>query len=232
MTDKVVAMQASDPFALNANFTEQRSNDNDAADFAQVQDENGDTAGGCESAAFNDRNEYTANYGYCGVDIVSDAATHWTTFGEPFGAKLPTEYRISFGVEGQPTVDVTGHQHDSNPHVNAVGGGILADADMSTVIPASTGGIGAPDIWVNSDGDSDPIEVEVTFSLEHVDRNGSDGQHFVGNNKEFVARVTARYTGVPTLNTTGWKVPSQNTGDDNGDFDSFVITAHQFILRN
>ena len=81
MADKTVDMAATDPFALGANFKEQSSTDTDASDFAQVQDANGDTGGGCESSAFNDRNEYTATYLYCGTDIRTDLGTNATTFG-------------------------------------------------------------------------------------------------------------------------------------------------------
>ena len=225
MADKSVAMQATDLFSLHANFKEQSSSDNDAADFAQVPDANGDVAGGCESAAFNNRNEYSMTANYCGTDIVSDFGTFLTTFGEVQNSKAIEEIVVEFSNDAYPAVTVRGHNHDSNAHSS------LQDADVSSVIPASTGGVGCPDIWTDAGTDSSPIGVTVTFGLEHVDVNGEDGEHWVGDNKNFRADVTARYVGSPTLTTTGWKVDSQESSDSNDEFDTFTITAHKYFAR-
>jgi len=226
MADKSVDMQATDQFAMSANFEEQSSTNNDLQDYATVQDADGDVAGGCEDAGSNKRNEYTSVYGYCGTDIVTDFGTFLTTFGEVQDSKAVTEIQVVFRLDAYPEVTVTGHNHDNNAHT------ALDDADLSGVIPASTGGIGCPDIWANADGDSDPTNVTVRFSLEHVDANDSDNEHWVGANKNFRVDVTAEYIGTPSLTTTNWKVDSSQATDSNSEFDGTTVAAHRFYARN
>jgi len=226
MADKSVDMQATDLFSLGANFDAQSSSDSDMQDFASVADANGDVGGGCESAGENDRNEYSCPYGYCGSDIVTDLGTVLTTFGEVVDSKALTELTVNFRLDAYPELTLTGHQHDNNAHT------ALDNADVSSVIPASTGGVGCPDIWTNADTDSSPISVTVRFSLEHVDRNDADNQHWVGANKNFRVDVTAEYIGTPSLTTTGWKVDSVVSNDSNAEMDTTVYTAHKFFARN
>jgi len=226
MADKVVDMQATKLFSEHANFHAQSSSDNDLQDYAVVPDADGDVAGGCEDAGSNKRNEYTGTTQYCGTDIVSDAGVLFTTFGEVANSKAVDDITVTFRLDQYPEMTINGHNHDTNAHE------ALDDADVSSVIPGSTGGVGCPDIWSNAAANADPISVTVRFTLEHVDQNDADNEHFVGANKNFKAEVTAEYVGVPTLTTTGWKIDSENTADSNGEFDSYTITAHKFFARN
>ena len=226
MTDKTVAMQASDLFAAHANFKEQSSSDDDLQDYSQVADANGDVGGGCEDDGSNKRNEYSNQFGYCGTDIVSDAGTLLTTFGEVADSKVITQIVISFTQTEQPTLAITGHNHDNNPHA------AQENFDVSSIIPGSTGGIGVPAIFADGGSDSTPISATLTIALEHVDANDADNEHWVGNNRNCRVDAVIEYTGVPTLTTTGWKVDSEVSGDSNSEFDTFAITAHKYFTRN
>ena len=224
--DKVVAMQASKLFGEHANFKAQRSSDSDLSEYAHVQDADGDTAGGCTSDAMDDRNEYSGTTQYCGTDIVSDAGTLLTSFGLLAGAKVPTEISFTFSRDNMPEMTIVGHNHDDNAHAASPA---MRAADVSSVIPGSTGGVGVPAILENSDTDADPVSATVRFSLEHVDENGATNQHFVGNNKNFRCDITITYLGTPTLTTTGWIVPSLETADDNNTMDAYTISAYRFF---
>lgn len=228
MADAVVDMAATMMFGLGANFKAQSSSDSDLDDFAQIQDANGDTGGGCESSAFNARNEYSLSAGYCGTALVTDLSVIATTFGVVADAKAPTELIITWRNDAQPEVTINGHNHDANAHAVSPA---LATYNISADIPAN-GGVIVPDIWANAAGAvSDPISVTLRFSLEHVDQNNADGAHFVGENKNCRADVTAEYVGVPSLTTTGWAVDSVVSADSNSAFDTTTYTAHKFYTR-
>ena len=226
MTDKTVAMQASDLFTVHANFKEQDSSSNTLLDFASVSDANGDVGGGCETAGSNSRVEYTNRFQYCGTAIVSDAGTLLSTFGAVSNSIAITEISVTFRQDAYPELAITGHQHTANAH--AAG---LPTFDVSGVIPGSTGGEGCPDIWSNADTDSTPISVTVRFSLTHTDVNDANNAHWVGTNSNARTDVTAEYLGAPSLTTTTWKIDSSNATDSNTAFDGLSIAAHKFFTR-
>jgi len=226
MADKLVDMAASDIYALPSNFNAQSSTDSNLADFAVVADANGDVGGGCESAAMNNRNEYSNPWGYCGTDIVSDAGTLFTTFGTVVDSKAVEEITVNFRLDAYPEGTISGHQHDDNPHET------LANADVSSVIPASTGGNGVPAFFTDAGTNSSPISATVRFSLEHVDRNDADNQHWVGANKNFRADLTIEFIGQPSLTiTAGWKTDSVVSSDSNSDMDTTTYTLHKYFTR-
>lgn len=226
MTDKAVDMQASDLLALGANFKEQGSSDDDREDFAQVADADGDVAGGCNTSAENKRNEYSNDFGYCGTDIVSDLGTMLTAFGEVVDSKAVTELTITFSQERQPELSFVMHNHDDNAHA------ALDNFDLSDAIPASTGGVGCPDIWSNADTDSSPTSVTVRMAVEHVDAQDKDNKHWVGASKNARVDVTAEYIGTPSLTTTNWSVESEVDSDSNSEFDKTTVNAFRYYARN
>jgi hypothetical protein len=230
MADVVVASAASDLFSLHANFVEQGSSDSDLDDYAQTPDANGDVNAGCESAAFNARNEYTNEFKFCGTDIVSDFGVVLSTFGVIANLKQITEITVQFSNTDFPIINVTGHNHDAQAHGATPA---LPTFDFSAAIPAVTGGVGVPDIWSNSaSATSTPTSVTVTFAIDHIDALDANGAHFVGTNKNGRVDVTADYINTPTLTTTNWKIDSQVLNDSNTDFDTFNISAHRYYTRN
>lgn len=228
MTDIAIDIAPTDIFGLNAsNFHAQSSSTSIKHEFASQKDSNGDVGGGCESAATNETTEAQADYGYCGTDIVTDLGTMLTTFGEVVEGYAVNELTLNFSREKYPEASVSGHNHTQNPHA------AMPNADVSDALPASVGGIGCPEIWANSaSATSGPIQVSVKFSLEHIDEQGDDNNHWVGTSQNFRVDVTATYLGAPTLTTTGWKIDSQDSKDGVTEADKWSITAHKFYARN
>jgi len=225
MADKSVDMAATLMFGLNATTFKAEGSDDDALlDFAHILDANGDMA--CEDAGTNARNEYQCVAGYCGTDIKTDLSTILTTFGEVADTKAITEVRIDFSQTLQPKVTITGHNHTANAHA------ALTDADVSGDVPASTGGVGVPDIWANSNNDATPVSASMRFSLTHTDRNGKANGHWVGDNSAFRCDAEATYLGVPALTTTDWKLDSAKTSDANSDMDGYTVRMHKWYTRN
>lgn len=225
MTDKAVTMQATLMFGLGATFHAQSSSDNALKDYAQVLDANGDAGGGCESGAMNSRNEYSCVAQYCGSTIRTALGTLLTTFGEVADSKAVDEITIVFKQDAQPEVTINGHNHTDNAHA------ALANADVSALIP-DEGGVGVPDFVANSNTDATPTSLTFRISLTHVDKQDADNKHWVGENQNFRVDVTAEYLGVPVLTLGSWVKDSDTTNDANTDFDTYSISAHQFIVRN
>jgi hypothetical protein len=226
MADKAVSMQASDLFALGANFKEQSSTSTPMADHTQVRDENGNSAGGCLSGEMNNRTEYTGVYLYCGTDLKTDLGTLLTTFGQVSDSKAVTEISVNFTQDQKPEVTINGHNHDDNPHTS------LTNFDVAASMPAGIGGVGVPDWWTNSDANSNPTRGNVRYSLTHTDRQGKDNQHWVGDSRDARVDASFDYIGTPTLTLTGWETDSKAAADSNSEFDTFTQNAHRFYDQN
>jgi len=221
MADKIVGMEASDLFSLGANFNPQSSSTSTLKDWPNALDSVGNNE--CETG-INERSEYSTPYVYCNAspNIVTDLGTMFTAFGGVADSKAVTGLTVGFAAGSYATVDVEGHNHAVNEHVTQKG------ADISTVIPA-VAGFGVPAIFVDTGTNSTPISATVTASLNHQDREGADGEHWVGDNTTVQVVVTIDYIGTPTLATTGWSIDSQGATDGNQEFDGFSITAHKFF---
>jgi len=224
MADKSVAITASDLFGLGANFHAQSSTITTSQDWPEVFDADGDYACGSE---VNNVTRAQAEYGYCNdtPDIDTDLDTAMTTFGELLNsAYIPDNITVNFTAGEQATVSVTGHNHDSNAHVVDV----LNTFDVSGIIPLGSG-FGCPNIWTNADTDSSPTSVTVSFTIEHVDKNGADGEHWTGENIRCRVEASAEYIGSPTLTTTDWYIDSEDASDSNADQDTYAISAHRYV---
>lgn len=231
MTDKVVALEASDLFALGANFHEQGSSSPATRDAANVLDSVGNVQ--CENM-INARTDYTNSFAYCNAvpDIKTDLGTHLTTFGDVFDSKIITQLVINFPGPGQQaTVDVTGHNHDDNAHATGL---LVGRADVSAAVPASSG-LGVPNFGLTLGVNATPVSATVTFTMNHVEREETTGDHWVGKNITPRAELSLEILGLPTSQTvaaiesdlTGWTVDTNGPSDANQDFDTFAITAHR-----
>ena len=81
MTDKAVAITATDIFGLGGNFHPQSSTITAAQDWPNILDAAGNNQ--CEKEV-NNRTDVSCNYGYCNAvpDIVSDLGTVLAAFGD------------------------------------------------------------------------------------------------------------------------------------------------------
>jgi hypothetical protein len=225
MADAVVDLAATDVFALGGNFHAQRSSSIHSEQPAQVLDALGNSQ--CETM-IDAKTDYEADYEYCNVSpaIGTDLGAFLTSFGAVSDGKLVTSLEIGFSAGKQATVKLKGHNHDTNAH--ATGTGV---ANVSEAVPA-TSGFGVPTFaGVTTGTVSTPIEATLTFEMNHVDKVGSAGTHFVGKNITPKATLTVKYQGVPSVAQpmTGWTTDTYGPADDNKDFDTYIVTAHRYF---
>jgi len=231
MSDKVVGIGGSNLFSLGDNFHAQSSDSPHQRDASNMLDAAGNNQ--CETM-INNRTEYTNNFAYCNAtpDIKTDLGTVLTAFGTVADSKLPTALNINFAAGQYATVDITGHNHDSNPHTLALSG----VADVSAAVPASAG-FGVPDFGITLGDNSTPISASISISLNHIDENDADGEHWSGTNTTFKVDMSIELLGLPTSLTvaalesdmTGWTVDSNGGSDNNQSLDHFTITAHRYF---
>lgn len=229
MADKSVDLGGSNLFGLGANFHAQSSESPHQRDASNILDASGNVE--CETM-INNRTEYTNNFAYCNAtpDIKTDLATILTTFGAVADSKLQTATTINFSAGEYATVDITGHNHDNNAHSASVAG----VADVSAAVPAGAG-FGVPDFGLTVGADSTPISASIAFSLNHIDENDANGEHWVGKNTTVRAELNLELLGLPTSQTvaaietdlTGWTVDTNGPADGNQELDRFIITAHR-----
>jgi len=107
MTDKVVAVEASNLFNLGANFKVQNSASPHSQDNNTVLDADGDVA--CSNQN-NSITNYDNSFGYCNdtPDIKSDLGAILTAFGTILDSKMLDELTINFEKGLQATGDLSG----------------------------------------------------------------------------------------------------------------------------
>lgn len=231
MADKSVNIGASNLFGAGANFFAQTSESPHQRDSASILSASGDTA--CETMV-NNMTNYSGNYAYCNATpaIGADLGTLLSAFGSVADSKLVTALNINFTAGQYATIDITGHNHDNNPHTLSVSG----VSDVSSAVPAGAG-FGVPSYGLTVGADSTPISSSLSFSLNHIDENDADGEHWVGTNTTFRAELSLELLGLPTSVTvaaietdlTGWTVDTNGGSDGNQELDHFTITAHRFF---
>ena len=220
-----IDIQATDHFALGANFHAQSSTSPHMEDMANIKDELGNME--CETA-INGRTEYSTTYRYCNAtpDIATDLGDALTAFGDLLNSICPTSLEVSFEAGQYATVVLSGVQYDDNAISVDIG-----SADVSAAIPASAG-FGVPSLpGVTLGTDASPSALSISFSLEHKPAQGSDGNHFTSSNTTFKADANAEYLGVPTTlePVTGWTTDSYDTPDSNEEHDSAAWTGHRYF---
>lgn len=228
MTDKIVALNATDLYALAGNFNPQGSATSNMLDRSFILDANGNQQ--CETM-INARTEYpTMTYAYCNAvpDIKTDLALFLTKFGDVQNSILITQLAINFAMGAYATVDITGHNHAANAHAAGLA---IGYADVSAAIPASAG-FGVPTLAGVTLGDNaTPLSLVITFSMTHIDREDEGGGHFVGKNITPIAELTYEFLGVPgtAQPITDWISDTYGGSDGNSDFDTYGVTAHRYF---
>lgn len=172
----------------------------------------------------DNKDEYTIEAEYRGTDL--GAALDLFKLGKNYNTNYCLD-GIDVACEAAKAVKASFkfHKHDSNNHVNSTTPGDHDgyDLDAATIF----GTMGKQDVPTapvigNSDALSDLVSFKVSFTAEHADRLGGDGEHFDGQTRGGRVTITHKYIGkVPTLTgTSGWtqeskKAPEANrTGDE------------------
>jgi len=242
MADASIDLQASNLFSLNANFKTSSSGTTEEGTNVTVQDELGNVS--CERV-IDDITSYTQSAGYCGSDFVSDFGAFLTEAGNVQGDKIVTGWTINMTAGEYCTIDVTGHNHDTNPHVAGL---TVGYADVSDFLPHELteafnawNGFGVPDFGITLGADASPSSATVTFAMNHVDTIDEQGKHLVGKNITPRCELSMDFSGVPTSNTKtlldadfaantnsmlGAITDTTDSNDNNNEFDSFALTAH------
>jgi len=221
MSDANVEYQASNLFAVGANFKTQGSTTSEPSTNPSVKDDVGNVA--CEKV-ITDITSYTQTSKYCGGDFLGDLVDtsaapvpFLENIGCTFDGKLLDSITINMTAADYCTVDFAGHNHESNPHDGGATptGATRADAlalgifDGSDFLPHEVAeafdgwnGFGVPDFGVATGADSVPASATVNLSFEsHVDDIDDQGDHFSGENKTPKCDLTMDFLGTPTSNT-------------------------------
>ncbi len=218
-----VTWQASDLFGAGVTLLEQRSSSITVLEPSNILDADGNMQ--CETMV-NSRVDHSCDYDYCNgtPDIKTDLGTLLSTFGAVADGKVPTQMVVNFEAGQYASVSITGHNHTANPHT--VTDWAIFSADPVT-IPASAG-FGVPTFtgWVTGDN-STPIRATVTYSCNHIDRPGYDGNQFTGVNRTFRCEIEIESIGTPgTGEITGFTLDSSGPSDGNVDPDTSVYRFH------
>lgn len=242
MADASIDLQASNIFGLAAAFKTESSGTSEVTTNVTVMDELGNVS--CEQN-IEDITNYTQTAKYCGTDFVTDLGTFLTQFGDVQTSKIVTGLSINMTAADYCSIEVTGHNHDANPHVAGL---TVGYADVSDFLPhelteafAGWTGFGVPDFGVTTGSDSSPASATATFAMNHVDQVDEAGDHLVGKNITPRCELSMELSGIPTSNTIallnadyaantntmlGAITDSVDTNDSNSDFDSFSFVAH------
>ena len=251
MADATIALEASNLFGLAAAFNTTDSTTSVKRTNVQALDELGNVA--CQRSV-GVQTEYTQTANYCGTDFVSDLGTFLTKFGDVQSSKIVTGLSVTLSAAGYVTVQVSGHNHAENAHAAGLTVGYADVSDFFPHAAAVTGppavpaepfyawdGFGVPSFGVTLGDNASPSSASVTFSMNHVDTNDENGDHFVGKNITPKCELKMDFEGIPTSNTAALIeadfgamdgnvlvpiVDSIDASDSNSAFDTFSFTAH------
>ena len=223
MAAPVVGFEASDLFAMGANFHEKGSSSIDMDDASNMMDKSGNIE--CETM-INGRVEYTQEADYCNgtPDIKTDLSTLLTKCLDVHDSKKMDSLTINFTAGAYASVSIAGHQHDANAHASGTTDGYF---DGSNALPSGAG-FGVPTWTGQVDGDNaTAVSATITFSGNHVDEIAAAGGHFVGKTITPQVTLTVEWIGVPTTPTpTNWTQDSYGPADANSGFDRSTWTGH------
>jgi hypothetical protein len=224
-------LQASTLFGASATyFNPQSSSSTHTDEAAMIKDALGNME--CETTGLDGKTEYENEYAYCNAspDIKTDLAALLTAFGDVVNSIKVTELSIRYTAGQYATVSIKGHQHDEQAHAS---GYTQGTANVAAAVPANSG-FGVPTFTgVTLGSGASPIEATLTFSFEHKDVVGADGNHFAGKNITPKATLSITYEGTPSTGqpVTGWTTDTYSAApkDSNDDFDKYEYTGHRYF---
>ena len=212
-------------YSLDAAFGSNNGVETPFQSFATAFDASGDYL--C-SSEYDLGINYAQSAMYCGgasPDIVTSLGIMLSTFGIVVNSKQPTKLDFTFEAGIQATLDVDGHQHDSNPHVV---GTPLNTFNCSSIIPAASG-LGVP-VLIAITGDASEASASLSMELEHIDKPGADGTHFEGQNMRCHVTLSVDYAGQPATVVAGdWLNVILVKSNPNDDTPTASLTAEQWI---
>ena len=237
-----MSFAATDLFSFGAQFNVQNSRAAaDGGERPMSLASDGDVA--CVGTAKNIITESEAEYEHCGGvahDIVTDLNAVTTApvggvlavFGSVLNSILLTSLEITLNNKSNPSIRATGHQHPTNAHA----GTDERQFAVTSLVAAQNGqGITMPmlssDDEISVAATSTVTEVVITISLEHMESEQADGDHFRGQNR--TCQVRYRISGIGTEDdiTLGanWYEDTSEDADSNSDDDTFSIEAYQYV---
>jgi len=242
MADAAIAIGSSDPFglvALNAAFKPQSVSNTTNNSYAVALNAVGDL--GEESAAFDIRNDYSAEYKYVGSDLIANLSVIATALwchpaGGAESAMIAIEsIALSFSAAEYVGISITGHQHGTTLHNDSQG----AKWDWSGLFTLiSVDGFGIPLMKatthaITHGSVSATTELGITIGMTHIDAINGAGVHYVGSNNGCRVDMTASGLGNYTDVTVGesWLVDSSSESDSNAEHDTWAVSGHLYLAR-
>jgi len=199
----------------------------------------------CESGEYNVTTEVSAEYTLCNgtYGVVSSLGTDLSAYpplltAGPGDDYLPTSLEFTLSNKALPSMSITAHQHASNPH-DATSEASTRKFDVTNHIPDQDG-TGITLSGANILSGDQIITVAATASIqsmtfaisyEHMDQEGSDGNHFEAENRTCQVQVTVSGIGTSSDITWGsdWIEEDNTDGDSGEESDTFTITRHANI---
>ena len=186
MSDKAVGGPgAVDLFGIGGFWVAQDDGNNDTSQRAVGIGSNGDAAA---SKLHDNKNEVTVTY----KNFATAGNLVIPAVGDVLGGYVAPTIKIDCKPEDWPTMVITGHQHDGNPHVAG-----LPKYVFPLTIPC---GFGVPTIFANLAAACGNASLSVDLSCTHLDvPDGLTGEHLAGSNGNGQCKVSLEYTGVPNI---------------------------------
>jgi len=157
---------------------------------------------------------------------------------------LPTSITVNMSAGEYATIDIEGHQHDTNAHdqgdlLTVTLSGILGGFDLS----AWDGfGVTSYPLSATTGTNCSPSSQTITYVLEHTDATDEEGKHLVGQNTSARVDISSDWIGVGGASFDSLSeieaalevffgagvvfVDSYDLSDSNSDFDTFSYVAH------
>ncbi len=246
MADASIGYEASDLFGLASfRFVPQSSGTSTPSSNFQVLGADGDVS--CERDIF-ERTDYTQNYKYCGSEFFGAIQEAIAPFGSVQNSKYVDSVTINMTASDYVSVDISGHNHDTNAH--DIMANLYNAVDFLPYQPGESlngwDGFGVPDFGITLGDDCSPASATVTISGTHTDEIAEDGQHLVGTTTNVQCSLSMEFNGIPTSNTVAAIqadlrantdgmldviVDSIDSQDSNSAHDSFSFEAHASVQR-
>jgi len=224
MAETNPVIDVSNHFSLGAKFALKSASEENVQQYRAIF---GGTGNRSCSRTWSKGKQYAQAADYCGgasPDIAGDLDNILSAFGDVAGSALVTKCSIKFTAGDAAEVSVEGHQHDANPH----GAGTIRTADVSDIIPASSG-VGVPELIAVA-GTVDAVEATITFEAEHVDKDAATGDHGQSQNIRVKATLEVSYSGTVTSATAGdWENIIIATSEENSDLPTSRVTCEQYV---
>ena len=213
----------------DARWLPQSSSNDDQASFAVKQDINGDEV--ARSAAFDNKNEVSGSYKWNDVTGLGAALPK---IGDISNSYITTGVTVSSSNDDFPSIEFTGHQHDTNVHDTTAARNLYSwPADVTSQL---TGAFGAYDILVASNDTSAAAVASssVTFECDHADVNNASGEHLAGENYNGRMSCSVTYNGAPDEVDTAanWNITSNNSSRENTGFETVAYSAERGITQD